>query len=174
MSGKYAIELTADEEGLAREIGLLEHPPGSRDFDPNLVLELVSSLSERGAVPQIRRLYWSDPRYMTGGQKASHRDQFAKNNSTNEAIYTHPHFLPFLRYFIYGPDLPEHVISAFEDVVPKHVTSSDIIPICNEARKLAKELDLRRAPEEFFKLALEVGLDLYSAQMVRKKIVQAR
>jgi hypothetical protein len=122
--------------------------------------------------------YWDDPRYRQGRIKASHKGVFERNGCTGADIYTHPHFIPFLRYFLFGADLPEAVISAFEETVgnPQWVTSSDIVPIGKSARDLARRrhLDKTDASAEFFKLCLDMGLGSSTAESIMRSVKQIR
>ena len=74
-----------------------------------------------------------------------------------------PAFLKHLRYFLYGPALPDTVIAAFRQKVMDcgMVTSGDIVPLGDEAKRLTRAhgLEPAQAAEEFYKLALECGLD---------------
>lgn len=40
--------------------------------------------------------------YFPGGRGRSRADVFEKNGTRGEAIFRHPHFLTYLRYFLYG------------------------------------------------------------------------
>ena len=116
---------------------------------------------ERDAIPEERLNYWTDPDYNTGQLKASNKGVFERNGCTGQEIYTHPHFIPYLRYFLFGADLPDAVIAKFEEKVgnPCRVTSSDIVPVSKCARAHARQhsLDRAHAGEEFFKLCLDMG-----------------
>lgn len=181
---KYHIELTEAEEALVDAIDLRvshsSHDEGHAAYKANQgpILALLKSLSERGAVPRERLNYWNDPDYNTGRLKASNKGVFERNGCTGQEIYTHPHFMPYLRYFLFGADLPDTVITAFEEKVgnPDWVTSSDIVPIGKCARDLARRhgLDRAHAPEEFFKLCLDMGLGLSTAASVMRSVKQLR
>ncbi|MDE1997176.1 MAG: hypothetical protein KGI75_32050, partial [Rhizobiaceae bacterium] len=77
-----------------------------------------------------------------------------------------------------GSELPDDVISAFEAKVgnPEWVSSSDIVPIGKAARDLTRRyrLDTADAPEEFFKLCLDMGLGLSTAESVMRSVKQVR
>lgn len=130
-------------------------------------------LARQGAIPSQRIAYFTEPEYCIGGRGSSHKELFARNLRQGSML-EHPHFLAYLRYFIYGPDLPEHVIGAFAAKVEEcgQVTSSDIIPLAKHARHLTRShgLDPREASEEFYKLALEYGLDSGYAEIIRKQV----
>jgi hypothetical protein len=73
--------------------------------------------------------------------------------------------------------LPEPIIKSFEDKVgnPEWVTSSDVVPTARHARQLMREYHLPyEAPEEFFKLALDMGLSLNVASAIEGSAKQAR
>ena len=61
-----------------------------------------------------------------------------------------------------------------EDLEP--ITSGDIEPMCACARRLTREhrLERKAAAEEFFKLCLDMGLDLNTAAAVRETVMKTR
>lgn len=181
---KYHIDLSESEAELLQRIDLRvshhDHADGHAAYNANKepILALLGSLSERKAVPLQRLNYWSDPRYNFGRVKASRKGLFERNGCTGSEIYTHPHFIPYLRYFLFGPELPDDVIAKFEAKVgnPEWVTSSDVVPIGKFARDLTREhhLDVSDAPEEFFKLCLDMALSLSTAESVMRSVRQVR
>lgn len=181
---KFHIALTDSEKQLLERIDLQDshpdHDAGRAAYLANKepIVALLESLSGRRAIPQERRNYWNDPSYRTGRVKASHKGLFERNGCTGSEIYTHPHFLPYLRYFLFGTDLPDATIAAFEEKVgdPRWVTSSDIVPIGKFARDLTRKLGLnaRQAAEEFFRLCLDMGLGLNTAHSVMHSVNQLR
>lgn len=106
--------------------------------------------------------------------------RFYSNSTGNKGsdIYTHPHFIPYLRYFLFGAELPAGLIAEFEQTVgdPQYVTSSDVVPISRAARELTRrhQIDRADAPEEFFKLCLDIGLSLNFASAVMQSVKQVR
>lgn len=180
---KYHIALTPDEHALFAKINFeLETgrlPDAHQVFLTNQkpLLSLLKSLTDRDGIPPVRVKYWTDPEYFLGRSKTSYRGIFEKNGNRGDEIYTHPHFLKFLRYFLFGADLPAGVIASFEEKVgnPEWMTSSDIVPISHHARSLMREYCLPyEAPEEFFKLALDMGLSLYTASAIQGSAKQSR
>jgi hypothetical protein len=75
---------------------------------------------------------------------------------------------------VLGPDLPDFVIAEFASAVAGcgSVTSGDVLTLARSASKLAKfnRLDQSKAAEEFYKLALDLGMDSFGARSVRDKI----
>lgn len=181
---KYHIKLTSSEEEILENIDLRDshanHDEGHSAYKSNAqpVLSLLQSLHERSAIPHERLSYWNDPSYNQGRIKASRKGFFERNGCKGADIYTHPHFIRFLRYFLFGAELPDDVISAFEDKVdnPEWVTSSDVLPIGKFARDLVRQhnLDKTDAPEEFFKLCLDMGLGLTTAESIMRSVKQIR
>lgn len=176
----YKIALTPEEKRLVDTIQLditkVDYAIVQKNGDA--ILALLKLLSKRNAIPAVRLKFWTDPNYQIGRLKASHKGLFERNGCTGEDIYRHPHFLPYLNYFLFGADLPASLITEFVAKVgnPKWVTSGDVVPIGTCARHLTKRYGLNKthAAGEFFKLALDVGLDLYVAQSVYRSVMQLR
>jgi len=185
MSDVYtgSIKLTADEKTLVAQIDF--DPTSSKRQAPEYwkavgetALRLMKSLMARNAIPEVRIRYFSDADFNVGGRGRSRAQIFEKNGTSGEAIFRHPHFLKYLHYFLYGPDLPPQVIDAFREKIADigFVTSSDIIPLGAFGRQMARanRLDAGDAAEEFFKLALDCGLELYEARSIRDSVKMAR
>lgn len=155
-------------------MGRVDHEQWKRQ-GPQILL-LLKSLTERKAIPEIRLRYWSDPDYHIGRIKASHQGLFERNGTTGEDIFTHAHFLPYLRYFIFGAQLPEHMIAEFQEVVgnPEWVSSGEITDITKGARRLVRKYGLHGEDEEFYRLALDAGLSQSFAKAVRDAVKQVR
>jgi hypothetical protein len=178
-----AIELTDEEEALLATIdfgpsSFSSHPPGYWNAVADSALSLTKLLLQRDAIPEIRIKYFNDPRFNVGGKGKSHRQIFEKNGTRGDAIFRHAHFLKYLQYFVYGPDLPHGVSAAFEKRIAEcgFVTSSDLVPLGKYTRQLvrANHLNSSDAAEEFFKLALESGLELHEARLIRDSVEDAR
>ena len=181
---KYHVVLREDEKQTLAKIDLNDshtnHTEGRAAYLANMqpIMSLLKSLDDRSAIPPQRLKYWNDPNYHKGRIKASRKGIFERNGCTGEDIYTHPHFLKYFRYFLFGTELPANVIVAFEEKMgdPRWVSSSDIVPIGKFARDLTRRyaLDKSDAPEEFFKLCLDLGLSLSTAESVMRAVKQLR
>lgn len=181
---RYHVILSEAEAELLKSIDLRvshsSHADGRAAHLANQtpILELVKSLSGRNAIPAQRLRYWNDQDYNPGRIKASRKGLFERNGCRGSEIYIHPHFIPYLRYFLFGCELPDRVIQEFETAVgdPACVTSGDVVPIGKTARELTRRhrLDRSDAPEEFFKLSLDLGLSLSVAESVMRSVKQAR
>ena len=139
---------------------------------------LTESLLKRGAVPEIRRRYLSDAEPNIGGRGKSRIQGFADHNLGSSETFRHGKFLRYLRYFIYGPDLPEAAVAGFRKIVHDDAgTSGEVLDqLCRFTRsEVRRGLSAKRStvPEEFFKLALECELDFHIAKCVRESAQKA-
>ena len=94
--------------------------------------------------------------------------------------------LKYLGYFLCGADLPDDLIEMFIVDAEKgyvsfnYVTSSDITPICKAARKVARiairqhRFSKSHVAEEFFRLCIDIGLDLGDARIVRDDVMRIK
>lgn len=184
---KFHIVLIENEKALVGNIDFESYTPESYATNRESILALLKSLSDRDAIPEQRLKYWNDPEYNIGGFKnTSKKGTFERNGREGHEIYTHPHFLKHLRYFLYGADLPEQLIMQFdigckeEHVNLDYVTSGDIEPICKSARKVARvairdyKLEKRYVTEEIYKLCLDMELDISYARIVRNDVAKIR
>jgi hypothetical protein len=180
---KNGVELTAEETMLLAKIDFDSSSSARQGHDywktvGDAALGLMKSLIARGAIPEVRTRYFSDSDFNIGGRGRSRVGIVEKNGTQGEAIFRHPHFLKYLHYFLYGPDLPVHVTEAFRQKIGDigFVTSSDIVPLGTFARQLtrANKLDASDPAEEFFKLALECGLELHEAKAIRNSVKGVR
>jgi len=175
--GIQEIDLTPEELDLYKCIhfspkgGKLSHE--EYEIASTAAASLFLSLLKRKAIPEIRIRYFNDPAFNTSSKK-SHKEIFEMNGTSGEKIYKHPHFLAFLRYFIFGPDLPATIIDAFSKIVSResYISGSDMPGlrtfVRSETRKY--ELNPKTASEEFYKLALECGIEEYLARMIRNAV----
>src|SRR5258708_6488465 len=131
----HCMELTVEEKAILARI---DFAPASDQHDPEYwkavgtsALELMRSLLARKAIPEVRSKYFTEPDFNVSGRGCSRAQIFEKNGTHGEAIFKHPHFLKYLHYFVYGPELPPAVIEAFRQRIADLglVTSSDIVPL---------------------------------------------
>ena len=164
------IERTLEEESLLQKINFDFYKPGQTDPDPNgdAASELMHLLLKRSAIPAIRLRYFTDPNLNIGGRGKSRKEMFGL---PCEAIFRQGTFAPYLKYFIFGPDLPSETIARLRQVVEDgHGSRGDLDQLRKVARSETRRLPTRArqdAHEEFFKLALEIGLDEFTAASIR-------
>lgn len=177
----YRLALTEAETALVARIDLRDDIPRNEDAHAiylancEPILELLESLHARKAIPAHRMALWNDPKLHPGNTKGSYQDIFSRNGSSGSEAYIHPNFKRFLRYFLYGADLPEAAIEEFEDQVgdPRWFSGSDIIDLAKKTRAIVRKYNLRQHDEEFLKLALDNGLSAYDAMSVRRAAIEA-
>ena len=171
------IDLTKTEKVLLDRINA-SHP----GYDGDAAYKLIESLRKRDAIPRIRKAYFTEGDLNIEGRGKSRKNIFERNGTKGDDIYRHPHFFKFLKYFIGGPDLPQSVIVEFADLVKKcePVTSGDQEDFCKLARQqvrnheLIKKNNHREVAEEYFKLGLELNLDVNTARAIRGNVMKLR
>jgi hypothetical protein len=143
-----------------------------------LAHKLTSLLIERGGIPEQRLRYFTDPDYYEGGRGKSRQQVFERNGTAGDGILRHPHFLKYLRYFIYGAVLPQAIIHDFVSAVADcgMVTSGDLISLGSKARKHARmhRLEPKMAAEEFYRLCLDLEMSTGYASSIRRAVLQLR
>ncbi len=171
-----AISLTAEETQLLGRVRFDPSDianPQEHQANGEVVVALLRLLNARRAIPAHRQSYFTDPAYNVGGHGKSRQQIFEGNGCRGEQIARHAHFLPHLRYMLFGANLPEAAIAAFDAAVADcgQITSGDALILSDAAKKIARENYLDgRAAEEFYKLALDAGLDVDFARRVRDAV----
>jgi hypothetical protein len=139
---------------------------------------LSELLLHRGAIPEVRLRYFNDPACNPGGRGKSRQEIFERNGTIGDEILEHPHFLPYLEYFVLGPNLPSTVILQFKEMAKcsGYLTAGDINDLAPSARATVRSgrLNPPQAADEFFKLAMECGAMPSSAEIIRHSIRQVR
>lgn len=158
------IELTESERDL---FGRIEFDQGRVSHETwlanaNLVEQLFDLLMDRGAIPQHRLRWFTDPQLNPGGRGKSREEQWARNGTSGREVLRHGNFLAYLAFYVCGPDLPMAARQAFRKAAEDcgMVTSSDVPVLSKTARAIARQyrLEPHAASDEFFKLALDCGL----------------
>jgi hypothetical protein len=170
----FTIALEPAEQAILETIELNQLKlDGKADSNGRAALALMQLLIKRSAIPAVRVRYWEDPEYRDGRIRGSRKGLFERNGTKGDEIYEHPNFLSYLRYFIYGADLPPRVIAAFVEKVgnPKWLSLSDAIPLGKFARSLARDHGLNKTDaDEFFQLCLDLGLYINTAKSIRDAV----
>ena len=171
------VTLTPEEEGWLSQMSFSPAPHGTLRRSCELAPSLARSLCDRRAIPEIRLRYFKDATLNTRGS-GSRKEEFERKGIRGDAIFSHGHFLKYLRYFIFGPGLPALVINRFLEAVGRepYYPGDNIEELRSFVRGAirSKGLDRRRASEEFFKLALECGLSEDCAWDIRKAALSVR
>ena len=138
------------------------------------MVALFQSLRKRGAIPEVRLLYFTDPERNPGGRGKSRQDVFKRNGTSGAEIEAHPNFMKYLQYFVCGPNLPPNVINEFKEAARSfgYLTRGDIVDLIPKARRTVRlaQLDPHEASDEFHKLVLECGAMPSSAESIRNAV----
>jgi hypothetical protein len=180
MTVRPDIALDDDEQKLFQAISWEASAIAHERFVENAerVAELFKRLSARKAIPKQRIEYFINPEFRTGRVKGSYRDIFYRNGNSDEEIVRHPHFLEFMKYFLCGPSLPASTMAEFRKSANRygHIGPSDALELGNCARQEARNIGLsgQEAAEEFYKLALDCGIWVSHAQVIRDRVRKLR
>jgi hypothetical protein len=137
--------------------------------------QLAESLIKREAIPKLRRRMFDDPDLNPGGYGKSRLQGFRNNGNSDSEILRHAHFMPWLSYFILGPDLPEPTIQGFlkiiedDDGLEINVVDQLKKYVRKETRAMGRD---NHAEQEFFRLCHEAGKPQW-AEFVRKAAMEA-
>lgn len=171
------IEMTAEEKAL---VDVIDFHTDFRDRDAVLPMlaaagKVSPMLLARGAIPERRQQCFTQPGW--GAGRKSRLDVFEGNGTKGVQIFSHGNFLKFLRFFVYGADLPAAVKSAMRDQVadPRWFTDGDREPLRTLARQLARAhgLDGSNA-DDFMYLCADLGLDVDDADAVRRAVKEVK
>ncbi len=181
MNNRFAIELTETERSICDQIemdALKLRGPETANRNADSVMELLDLLDERSGIPQNRIAYFTDPEFNQGNHGRSRQQGFERNGCRGSEILRHPHFLKYLKYFLFGADLPSRVIASFVKTIDGcgTVSSGDITELSTEARRLTRlhRLESRTASDEFFKLAIDCDISPWMADSIRTSVRSVR
>ena len=139
--------------------------------------DLAHSLLERKAIPEIRLRYFTDPNLNIGSKK-SRKERLEGNGTRGDDILRDGNFLPYLHYFVVGPNLPDETFEAFQVLLNDlgMITSGDVEELIQFARREARRInqDMGVTAEEFFKLGLEYKLDVDYARAMRDAVMRLK
>jgi hypothetical protein len=182
MRGIEKVELTAKEKKLSDGAlfwdmdALMKEDYDTRIEQLERMGQLTESLLKRKAIPQVRLDYFFDPEMNVGGYGKSLAQIYERNGTSGPEIFRHGNFVPHLRYFIHGPDLPGATIEGFCKIIEDDAGTSGMVldQICKFVRKEVRDKKLpQEAAWEFFKLAHEIGKPTI-ADSVRKAAMSAK
>lgn len=163
------IELTESESELRSQIPSSPTNDGWHEI-ADAMEALVESLLARNAVPEVRLRLFCDPAYAETGHK-SRQQIFESNGTSGKGIFRHPHFLPYLRHFINGPELPKDAIDGLCAILDAdHGTSGMVMEQCRKHARVSVRnhgLSPSMAATEFFRLGIEIGMERRAARALR-------
>lgn len=139
---------------------------------------LARSLLSRSVIPEVRFNYFTKPEYNLSNPKKSHEEIFESNGTKGEEILSHPHFLKYLKYFIYGSELSEPLKSNLAAIKKSHHYGDDFvenaIPVLKSYFKAALGNDRAVFSDEVFKQCLDLDVEFIHAKQLRNKIMSWR
>jgi hypothetical protein len=172
------IELTASERDHLAQIKFGQATHGVIRASIMPMVALSSSLQQRGAIPDVRTLYFTDPERNPGGRGRSRNDVFEANGTVGIEIQAHPSFLQYLEYFVFGPNLPKDIIDQFKETMAfsGYLTHGDIDDLVPVARAYVHRVGVNphNAATEFHKLALECGAIASAAEALWRQVKSVR
>ena len=138
------IELTPAENEFAAQLNLNSSRRVHRDTLTTagaVASRLMESLLERQVIPEIRIRYFTDPGIEHRRPRAFRKQVFEDDRRHGVQIFQDGNFLKYLRYLVYGPELPSAVITRFQEKVGdcQLITSGDILPLADLARSLLQK-----------------------------------
>lgn len=160
------IELTEEESVLLKEISFSSHEYDVLRQSCKNAGNLTLLLLERKVIPKIRIKYFTNPKYNIGRRGKSRQEVFESNGTTGKDILFHGNFLKYLKYFIYGPDLPKAAIQ----IVCNNIDPEDY-PTLTRGIVRDNMLNPKESAEEFYKLFIECDNISFYASNVRKSIM---
>lgn len=175
------IELTETEETLLKALKTFTINPSEEYKKRLLKLEncflLTKSLIARDAVPHHRIDYFVKAEYRLSDTRKSRLQVFESNNTSGEAIFRHPHFLKYLKYFIYGADLPQAIITQIKAIKAETFYDSDFVEQALPNIKSYFNANYDKASrnafsEEIFKLSLDLGVEFSDSVQLRNKVMK--
>ena len=161
------IDLNSEEQTLLEQISFTDNDHETLRTSCQAAGKLSEKLIKRKAIPKIRMEYFTNPKYNTGVNE-SRKQTFERKGNTEKDILYHGHFLKYLKYFIFGPDLPSPLIDEFCTKI-----NEDDLPAI--AQRLVRKYDLnpQNASEEFYKLCLECNQE-WESYSVKKSVNNIR
>jgi hypothetical protein len=103
---------------------------------------------------------------------------FEANGVSGVEIFRHVHFIPYLRHFIDGPNLPNDVIAGLLRILNEDSGTSGMV--MDQYRRFARSsirtrrLNRTEAATEFFRLGVEIGMSVSAARTLRDAALSAR
>jgi len=132
---------------------------------------LMLSLLNRSAIPESRWRYFYVPKYNISQPRTSRYALLLRKAGMAETVYRHDDFRKYLRYFVFGADLPDATKEAFYTKFVE--TNRSRAALAQLARCLVRErqVDCGSQPSEiFYQLALDSGLELWDARALRDSV----
>jgi len=170
------IELTQSEQSLVNVLRLSrlqnDSVGQSEEIEDGKYAErLMLSLLDRKAILASRWRYFYLPKYNISQPQTSRYTQLLRKAGAAESVYWLSDFRKYLRYFVFGADLPDAIKRAFHTKFVE--TNGSRVALAQLARRLVREhqVDCGSEPSEnFYQLALDSGLQQWDARVLRDSV----
>ncbi len=135
------------------------------------------ALLKRDAIPRVRLDLFRDPQLAETGSR-SREQVFEGNGTQGREVWRHPHFPPYLKHFIEGPDLPLEAIDGLCRILNEDRGTSGMV--MDQYRAFARAcvrrhgLEKKKAATEFYRLGIEIGMERSDARTLRDAASTAR
>lgn len=170
----FRIDLTAEEQALFDSIRAENgrEGPFSDDYGSH-VAELLQRLEARGAIPAIRLRYFTDAELNPGIRKSRQQVFIDNGCNTREKLLTSGNFFRHLDYIVRGPRVPARLIAKFTEHAAAPLSEFENLrrDVRAEVRALTQAPPGVYLEDDIFMLALESGLDLGEARIIRTDVM---
>mgnify|MGYP000955575263 CR=1 FL=1 len=171
----YKIELTESENQLFTSV--LRFNTASYEQARNILHdceELATILlSEKDRIPLSRLNYFFEPEYNISSPKSSRKEIFERNGTNGNSILSHGNFVKYLIYWVNGANVDKEIKNiAANTIVNDYYKDHDCITkFFNAIRsKIPRNHQNSEFSEEIFKLAIDSGMSLMYATLLRDKV----
>lgn len=171
------IELTAQEmemvELLEPFILSLDEPHELRIAKLKASGHLMQRLLDRNAIPKIRIKYFTQSEYYLPASRKSRQQVFEHNGKSGSRIFEDPAFLKYLKYFIYGAELPWELKVDLQAAKSNAYYEDEFVEDACSIAKVHRRLflgDENLYAEEIFKHALDIGVELPVSKRLWEKV----
>lgn len=134
---------------------------------------LMQSLLDRSAIPKSRIKYFTQPEYNLPTSRRSHQQVFEHNGKSGSRIFEDPAFLKYLKYFIYGADLPWELKVDLQAAKSNAYYENEFVDdacLLVERYRPSITLEDQVLAEEIFKYTLDIGVELSACKHLWEKV----
>lgn len=150
----------------------LDDPYELRDRKLKVSAHLMQSLLDRNAIPKVRIKYFTQPEYNLTTSRKSRQQVFEHNGKSGSRIFEDPAFLKYLKYFIYGADLPWELKVDLQAAKTNAYYENEFVDdACSlvERHRPSIALEDQVLAEEVFKYTLDIGVELPACKRLWEK-----
>jgi hypothetical protein len=176
------VDLNDQELSLWNQISNYQFKLGDHeenDKQSNLQKQLTHSILKRKIIPPRRLAFFTDPELRAGHGNGSWQEIFESNGTRGDEIFEHPHFLPFLKYFISGAELTTELKQGAQHLYEKTAFKQDYPDLLYTLATQRKYLpinkwEMNNYAEEIYKLLLDFNVPSYNAKTIRTKVMSRK